>query len=181
MADLSIACLAPRRGERHGVTDHKEVVLASTPTSSLGARAKIGRAEHREKARRTADDSHRYRPPLRRPIVSRILLHVPAILQWKPFGQSKSFASIKQDYGWQRRSSVRRKRLPERRASCRTVVGVRHRWVSRRSPATASDPYRLYGHQQDWVRDDSKATGRLTFEFVPQFSTTPPESRTRIR
>jgi len=46
-------------------------------------------------------------------------------------------------------------------------IGVRHRLVSRRAPATPDDLYRLRDYHQEWVRDDSKATGRLTFEFVP--------------
>lgn len=46
-------------------------------------------------------------------------------------------------------------------------VGVRHQLVSRRAPATPDDPYGMHSYRREWVRDDSKASGRLAFEFVP--------------
>jgi hypothetical protein len=46
-------------------------------------------------------------------------------------------------------------------------VGVRHRWVTKPDRDQPGDPYGIYHHKQVAVRDESKATGRLVFEYVP--------------
>jgi hypothetical protein len=46
-------------------------------------------------------------------------------------------------------------------------VGVRHRWVTKPDRDQPGDPYGIYHYKQVAVRDESKATGRLVFEYVP--------------
>jgi hypothetical protein len=46
-------------------------------------------------------------------------------------------------------------------------VGVRHRWVTKPDRDQPGDPYGIRHYKQVAVRDDSRATGRLVFEYVP--------------